>query len=66
MIARLAFHGQGKEALDLLNTMKIDNVVPNKGLELFGIMNSSRFSITPRIQHYGCIVDLPGHAEVVE
>ncbi|KAL5973067.1 hypothetical protein ACLOJK_039874 [Asimina triloba] len=83
MIAGLAFHGRGKEALNLLNAMQIDNVVPNEvtftcllsacchtglvveGVKVFNIMTSSRFSITPRIQHYGCIVDLLGRAGLI-
>lgn len=83
MMAGLAIHGKGKEAMELLNAMVSENIAPNAvtftcllnacchtglvedGLRLFECM-SSKFAITPSIQHYGCIADLLGRAGRLE
>lgn len=76
MATGLAIHGKGNEALKLLDDMGAYGVKPNsvtftslllacchgglvkEGLYLFHIMRE--FSITPQMQHYGCIVDILG------
>ncbi|XP_077230507.1 pentatricopeptide repeat-containing protein At5g56310-like [Tasmannia lanceolata] len=79
MIAGLALHGLGTEALEMFSRMERAKVKPNDvtfiailsacshvglvetGRWHFGIMNS-RYKITPKIEHYGCMVDLLGRA----
>lgn len=83
MVGGLAMHGLGKEALELLEKMEMDNIRPNEatftcllwacchsglvaeGLSLFESM-VRRFGVRPRIQHYGCVVDLLARAGRLE
>lgn len=79
MIAGLALHGLGTEALEMFSRMERAKVKPNDvtfiailsacshvglvdlGCRYFDIM-SSRYGITPKVEHYGCMVDLLGRA----
>ncbi|RHN78434.1 putative tetratricopeptide-like helical domain-containing protein [Medicago truncatula] len=80
MIAGLALHGLGKEALRVFSCMeKEDRVKPNEvtfiailsacshvglvelGRDYFTSMRS-RYGIEPKIEHYGCMIDLLGRA----
>lgn len=80
MIAGLAFHGLGKEALHVFSCMeKEGRVKPNEvtfiailsacshvglvelGRDYFKSMRS-KYGIEPKIEHYGCMVDLLGRA----
>ncbi|XP_057960397.1 pentatricopeptide repeat-containing protein At3g18970 isoform X2 [Malania oleifera] len=83
MMTGLAIHGEGKEALEFLDSMEAYGIKPNsvtftsllsacrhaglveEGLCLFLDM-VRKFNITPRMQHYGCIVDLLGRAGRLE
>ncbi|XP_058739365.1 pentatricopeptide repeat-containing protein At3g12770-like [Vicia villosa] len=78
MIMGYALHGQGWEAIYLYHAMKQEGVCPNdvtfiglltacshsglvkQGWELFNCMRD--FGITPRNEHYSCVVDLLGRA----
>nr|DAD42017.1 TPA_asm: hypothetical protein HUJ06_000247 [Nelumbo nucifera] len=79
MIAGLALHGLGREALEMFSRMERARVKPNEvtfiailsacshiGLVDVGRWHfdcmSSRYRITPKIEHYGCMVDLLGRA----
>lgn len=74
MITGLAFHGHGRKALELFSEMHGEvtpNEVTfvavltacshcglvDEGLELFNSMKEN-YGIEPRIEHYGCLVDL--------
>ncbi|KAL5995009.1 hypothetical protein ACLOJK_025067 [Asimina triloba] len=79
MIAGLALHGLGVEALDMFSRMERARIKPNEvtfiailsacshvglvhaGRCYFNIM-TSHYRITPKIEHYGCMVDLLGRA----
>ncbi|OAY29018.1 hypothetical protein MANES_15G111400v8 [Manihot esculenta] len=79
MIAGLALHGLGREALDLFSCMERARVKPNDvtfiailsacshvglvqiGQSFFSNMRS-RYGIEPKIEHYGCMIDLLGRA----
>ncbi|GAB2282372.1 hypothetical protein Dimus_016918 [Dionaea muscipula] len=79
MIAGLAVHGLGREALELFSRMETARVKPNEvtfiailsacshagfvdqGRSCFSRMNP-RYGIRPKIEHYGCMVDLLGRA----
>ncbi|KAF6146438.1 hypothetical protein GIB67_037738 [Kingdonia uniflora] len=79
MIAGLALHGLGREALEMFARMENSRVKPNAvtflailsacshvglvemGRWYFSKM-SSRYKTTPKIEHYGCMVDLLGRA----
>ncbi|XP_068636200.1 pentatricopeptide repeat-containing protein At3g04750, mitochondrial [Aristolochia californica] len=74
LIAGLAFHGCGREALAMYSKMQ-ENLMPNnvtlvavltacshsgmvdQGLQIFNSMNRN-YGIEPRVEHYGCLVDL--------
>lgn len=75
MIAGMAFHGHGREALEMFTSMERARVRANDitfigvlsacshiglvelGQSYFNCM-SSKYGIIPKIQHYGCMVDL--------
>lgn len=79
MIAGLALHGLGKEALGIFSCMEKARVKPNEvtfiavlsacshvglvelGRDYFASMES-KYGIEPKIEHYGCMVDLLGRA----
>ncbi|XP_027338350.1 pentatricopeptide repeat-containing protein At5g56310-like [Abrus precatorius] len=79
MIAGLALHGQGKEALHVFSCMEKAQVKPNEvtfmailsacshaglvelGRDYFNSMRS-KYGIEPKIEHYGCMIDLLGRA----
>lgn len=80
MIAGLAFHGLGKEALRVFSRMEEEGrVKPNEvtfiailsacshvglvelGRDYFTSMRS-KYGIEPKIEHYGCMIDLLGRA----
>lgn len=82
MIAAFARHGNGSEALQLYNVMKLEGVEPtdvtflsllhacshvglvDKGMELLDSMERD-YGITPRMEHYACVVDILGRAGLV-
>ncbi|KAL9447701.1 hypothetical protein AB3S75_015222 [Citrus x aurantiifolia] len=74
MITGLAFHGHGRKALELFSEMHGEVTpnevtfvavltacshcgIVDEGLELFNSMKEN-YGIEPRIEHYGCLVDL--------
>ncbi|XP_074291292.1 pentatricopeptide repeat-containing protein At5g56310-like [Silene latifolia] len=77
MIVGLAFHGLGREALEIFSRMERAGTRPND-ISFIGILSacshvglvelgrtyfnsmSSKYGITPKIQHYGCMIDLLG------
>ncbi|KDP30643.1 hypothetical protein JCGZ_16208 [Jatropha curcas] len=79
MIAGLALHGLGREALEMFSCMERDGIMPNDvtflavlsacshaglvqiGRSYFSNMES-RYGIQPKIEHYGCMIDLLGRA----
>ncbi|XP_058079614.1 pentatricopeptide repeat-containing protein At5g56310-like [Magnolia sinica] len=79
MIAGLALHGLGVEALEMFSRMERARIKPNDvtfiailsacshvglvdaGRWYFEIM-SSRYQLAPKIEHYGCMVDLLARA----
>ncbi|KAF3773407.1 Pentatricopeptide repeat-containing protein [Nymphaea thermarum] len=79
IIAGLAFHGLGMEALKMFSRMEGAEVMPN-GITFIAILSAcshigfvkvgrcffdkmrTKYSITPTIEHYGCMVDLLGRA----
>ncbi|GMG98689.1 hypothetical protein Nepgr_000529 [Nepenthes gracilis] len=79
LISSLASNGKEKQATDMLERMKKQEIWPNEvtfvallsacsrakyvdlGLELFRSM-SQDFDVVPRMEHYGCVVDLLGRA----
>ncbi|GJV11923.1 pentatricopeptide repeat-containing protein [Tanacetum coccineum] len=75
VIAGLALHGLGKEALDIFSRMEKSRVKPNdvtliavlSACSHSGLVKSGRwyfnnllkkYGIKPRIEHYGCMIDL--------
>uniref|UniRef100_A0A453E4J5 Pentatricopeptide repeat-containing protein n=1 Tax=Aegilops tauschii subsp. strangulata TaxID=200361 RepID=A0A453E4J5_AEGTS len=56
MIKGLAMHGRGADSLTLFSQMENTGLV-DKGRELFNSMVSN-YGIKPKIEHYGCMVDL--------
>ncbi|KAK2987576.1 hypothetical protein RJ640_012346 [Escallonia rubra] len=78
MAMGLAVHGEGTQALDLLDDMKACGIKPNEvtftsllsacrhaGLVDEGLClfySMERYGVTPLVRHYGCIVDLLGRA----
>ncbi|KAI3716479.1 hypothetical protein L1987_67390 [Smallanthus sonchifolius] len=79
VIAGLALHGLGKEALDMFSRMEKAGVRPNdvtliavlSACSHNGLVESGRwcfnnlfpkYGIEPRIEHYGCMIDLLGRA----
>ncbi|PIA42966.1 hypothetical protein AQUCO_02000430v1 [Aquilegia coerulea] len=79
IIAGLALHGFGHEALEMFSRMERERVRPNAvtyvailsacshvGLVEMGRWHfnsmSSQYQITPKIEHYGCMIDLLGRA----
>ncbi|KAK1435247.1 hypothetical protein QVD17_01008 [Tagetes erecta] len=79
VIAGLALHGFGKEALDMFSRMEKACVRPNdvtliavlSACSHGGLVESGRwyfnnmvpkYGIKPRIEHYGCMIDLLGRA----
>ncbi|KNA17018.1 hypothetical protein SOVF_083880 [Spinacia oleracea] len=83
VIVGLAFHGLGKEALQMFSHMEKVGCKPNE-ITFIGVLSacthvgfvelgnsyfksmSSKYGITPKIQHYGCMVDLLGRAGCLE
>ncbi|OVA20431.1 Pentatricopeptide repeat [Macleaya cordata] len=79
MIAGLALHGLGREALEMFSRMERTRIKPNEvtfiailsacchvglvdmGRWYFNNM-SSQYHIKPKIEHYGCMIDLLGRA----
>ncbi|XP_050218548.1 pentatricopeptide repeat-containing protein At5g56310 [Mercurialis annua] len=79
MIAGLALHGLGTQALHMFSRMETHQVKPNQitflavlsacahiglvqlGRSFFHSMTST-YGIQPRIEHYGCMIDLLGRA----
>lgn len=79
IIVGLAFHGLGREALEMFSRMERVGGRPNE-ITFIGVLSacthvgyvelgksylksmSSKYGITPMIQHYGCMVDLLGRA----
>ncbi|KAK3013257.1 hypothetical protein RJ639_010281 [Escallonia herrerae] len=82
LINGLAINGCGKEALDAFMEMEMKRFMPNEITMLAvlsacnhsGMVEEGRrwfkamevFSLTPRIEHYGCMVDLLGRAGCLE
>ncbi|KAI4372684.1 hypothetical protein MLD38_010884 [Melastoma candidum] len=82
LINGLALNGCGREALELFSSMRCKGYKPNEvtmvgvlsacnhaGLVKEGKMwfeAMSEFGITPRIEHYGCMIDLLGKAGCLE
>ncbi|KAK2988450.1 hypothetical protein RJ640_007480 [Escallonia rubra] len=82
LINGLAINGCGKEALDAFLEMEMKRFMPNEITMLAvlsacnhsGMVEEGRrwfksmegFSLTPRIEHYGCMVDLLGRAGCLE
>ncbi|KAF9618998.1 hypothetical protein IFM89_003901 [Coptis chinensis] len=80
MISGLAYNGQGKLGLEMFERMSVDlndatfvgalaccahtGMVP-KGLELLFFM-TEKYKIKPRLEHYGCMVDLLGRTGCVK
>lgn len=82
LICGFAQHGYSEEALDIFEKMQLVGIKPNeltftgvlsacvhaglvtKGQEYFKMIE--RYGLEPRIQHYGCIVDLLGKAGKLE
>ncbi|KAJ0606098.1 putative tetratricopeptide-like helical domain superfamily [Helianthus annuus] len=79
VIAGLALHGLGKQALDMFTRMEKAHVKPNdvtlisvlSACSHGGLVESGRwyfnnlfqkYGIEPRIEHYGCMIDLLGRA----
>nr|GFA70294.1 hypothetical protein [Tanacetum cinerariifolium] len=79
VIAGLALHGFGKEALEIFSRMEKSHVKPNdvtliavmSACSHSGLVKSGRwyfnkllpkYGIKPRIEHYGCMIDLLGRA----
>ncbi|CAN6445502.1 unnamed protein product [Victoria cruziana] len=78
MIFGLATYGYGKEAVEVFATMKVAGVKPNSitfvgvlsACSHAGMIDDGRkyfdcmvdYGIEPRIEHYGCMVDLLGRA----
>ncbi|MQM21559.1 hypothetical protein Taro_054601 [Colocasia esculenta] len=83
IIGGLAMHGQGSEALNLFEEMKVKGVAPDgvtfvrilfacshmglvqRGFAYFRSM-INYYSITPWIEHYGCVVDLLSRAGMLD
>ncbi|CAL0308424.1 unnamed protein product [Lupinus luteus] len=83
MIAGLALHGLGKEALGIFSCMEKARVKPNEvtfiavlsacshvglveiGHDYFASMKS-KYGIEPKIEHYGCMIDLLGRAGYIQ
>lgn len=79
MIAGLALHGLGREALDMFSRMERARIRPN-GITFIAILSAcshvglaelghwcfdvmkSRYGIEPKIEHYGCMIDLLSRA----
>ncbi|KAL8130507.1 hypothetical protein V2J09_019662 [Rumex salicifolius] len=79
ILSSLASNGGEKEALDLFDKMKEENIRPNEvtfvtllsacsharcvslGLEMFQSM-LQKWGIVPKMEHYGCVVDLLARA----
>jgi pentatricopeptide repeat protein len=79
MIAGLALHGLGTEALEMFSRMERARVKPND-ITFIAILSAcshvglvqtgrwyfnrmiSRYGIEPKIEHYGCMIDLLGRA----
>ncbi|KAL8227296.1 hypothetical protein R6Q57_017128 [Mikania cordata] len=79
IIAGLALHGFGKEALDMFSRMENTRVKPND-VTLIAVLSACshnglveeahwcfnnlfpKYGIEPRIEHYGCMIDLLGRA----
>ncbi|KAK0602087.1 hypothetical protein LWI29_030209 [Acer saccharum] len=78
MITGFAFHGYGRRALELFSEMQEEEMpnkvtilavltacvhcgLVDEGLELFSSMKEN-YGIEPRIEHYGCLVDLLGRS----
>ncbi|KAJ6704619.1 PENTATRICOPEPTIDE REPEAT-CONTAINING PROTEIN [Salix purpurea] len=79
MIAGLALHGLGTEALEMFSRMERARVKPNfitftailSACSHVGLVQTgrwyfnrmiSRYGIEPKIEHYGCMIDLLGRA----
>uniref|UniRef100_A0A7N1A4T4 DYW domain-containing protein n=1 Tax=Kalanchoe fedtschenkoi TaxID=63787 RepID=A0A7N1A4T4_KALFE len=78
MICGLAMHGHGEEALDIFSKMVKHGIRPNditfigtlnacshsglvsEGKKIFKEM--SGFQLVPKVEHYGCLVDILGRA----
>ncbi|XP_065880784.1 pentatricopeptide repeat-containing protein At5g56310-like [Euphorbia lathyris] len=83
IIAGLALHGLGREALEMFSRMERAKVKPN-GITFIALLSACshvglveigrswfskmrlRYGIEPRIQHYGCMIDLVGRAGYLE
>nr|XP_043613020.1 pentatricopeptide repeat-containing protein At5g56310 [Erigeron canadensis] len=79
IIAGLASHGFGNEALDMFSRMERARVIPND-VTLIAVLSACshgglvesgrwyfnnllpRYGIEPRVEHYGCMIDLLGRA----
>ncbi|KAI3823153.1 hypothetical protein L1987_04585 [Smallanthus sonchifolius] len=79
VIAGLALHGLGKEALDMFSRMEKARVRPND-VTLIAVLSACshnglvetgrwcfnnmvpKYGIEPKIEHYGCMIDLLGRA----
>ncbi|EEF38963.1 pentatricopeptide repeat-containing protein, putative [Ricinus communis] len=79
MIAGLALHGLGTQALEMFSRMERDRVKPNE-ITFIAVLSAcshvglvqlarsfftnmrSRYTIQPKIEHYGCMIDLLGRA----
>ncbi|CAK7339056.1 unnamed protein product [Dovyalis caffra] len=79
MIAGLALHGLGREALEMFSRMERERVKPND-ITFIAVLSAcghvglvqtgkwyfqcmvSRYKIEPKIEHYGCLIDLLGRA----
>ncbi|XP_031249748.1 pentatricopeptide repeat-containing protein At5g56310 [Pistacia vera] len=79
MIAGLALHGLGREALDMFSQMEMSGTKPNEitfiailsacshvgfvelGRSFFENMKL-RYGIEPKVEHYGCMIDLLSRA----
>ncbi|KAL5732195.1 hypothetical protein ACHQM5_004842 [Ranunculus cassubicifolius] len=82
MIVGLAFHGYAEASLILFSEMLNAGVKPNhvtfvgvlsacshgglveQGIRHFNLMRT--YDVEPRIQHYGCLVDLLGRANLIQ